>query len=106
MKEDYQKALENVTFFLLSSPVPFNRQNYQKQKRPGTSDQWLFTLRNKFRKIPLLVMYYLTKFDDLILKITSANLCKPIYDIINYSTSICPFESGKCGKEGEKNAKI
>ena len=24
------------------------------------------------------------------------------YDIINYSTSICPFESGKCGKEGEK----
>ena len=23
------------------------------------------------------------------------------YDI-NYSTSICPFESGNCGKEGEK----
>ena len=33
-------------------------------------------------------------------------LCKPIYDIINYSTSICPFESGKCGKEGEKIQKI
>ena len=33
---------------------------------------------------------------------TSANLCKPIHDIINYSTSICPFESGKCGKEGKK----
>ena len=52
--------------FLLSSPVPFIRQNYQKQKGPGTSDQWLFRLRNKFRKIPLLVMYYLTKFDDVI----------------------------------------
>ena len=32
----------------------------------------------------------------------TANLCKPIHDIINYSTSICPFVSGKCGKEGTK----
>ena len=64
LKEDYQKALKKVTFFLLSSPVSFNRQNYQKQNDPGTSDQCLFRLRNKFRKIPLLVMYYLTKFDD------------------------------------------
>ena len=31
-----------------------------------------------------------------------SQLCKPIYDTINYSTSICPFISGKCGKEGEK----
>ena len=38
--------------------------------------------------------------------ITSANLCKPIHGIINYSTSICPFESGKCGKEREKFLKI
>ena len=52
-------------------------------------------------------MYYLTKFDDVIysgfwvlLKITPANLCKPIYD--KYSTSICPFESRKCGMEGKK----
>ena len=35
-------------------------------------------------------------------KITSANLCKSIDDIINYSPSICPFESGNCGKEEEK----
>ena len=43
-----------------------------------------------------------------ILKITSANLCKPIYEIINYSTSICHFKSGKCGKEGKdfKNLNI
>ena len=32
----------------------------------------------------------------------TVNLCKPIHDIINYSTSISPFESGKCGKEEEK----
>ena len=37
----------------------------------------------------------------LIPKIKSANLCKPIPDITNYSTSICPFESEKCGKEGK-----
>ena len=39
-------------------------------------------------------------------KITSANLCKSVDDIINYSTSICPFESGKCGKEGKKFKKF
>ena len=66
MKEDYQKALKRVTLFFLSNPVPFNRQNYQKQKGPGTSDKSLLRLRNKFRKTPLLVMYYMTKFDDVI----------------------------------------
>ena len=39
-------------------------------------------------------------------KNTFANLCKSIYDIINYSASICPFESGKCGKKGKKLEKI
>ena len=33
-------------------------------------------------------------------KIAPANLCKPIHSITNYSTSICPLESAKCGKEG------
>ena len=47
-------------------------------------------------------MYYLSKFDD----VSSANLCKPNYDIINYSTSICPFESGKCEKEQKKLQKF
>ena len=66
MKEDYQKPLKKSTLFFLPNPVPFNGQSYQKQKGPGTSDQSLFRLQNKFRKIPLLVMYYLTKFDDVI----------------------------------------
>ena len=65
MKEDYQKALKKVTSFFLLNPVPFNRQNYRKQKGFGTSDQSLFRLQNKFRKIPLLVMYYMTKFDNI-----------------------------------------
>ena len=66
MKEDYQKALKKFSLFFLSSPVPFNQQSYHKQKRPGASDSLLFRLQNKFRKIPLLVIYYLTKFDDAI----------------------------------------
>ena len=66
MKEDYQKALKKLTIFFLSNPVPFNGQSYQKQKGSGTSHQSLFRLQNKFRKIPLLVVYYLTKFDDMI----------------------------------------
>ena len=66
MKEDYQNALKKSTLFFVSNPVPFNEQSYQKQKGPGTSDQSLFRLQNKFRKIPLLVIYYLTKFDDVI----------------------------------------
>ena len=112
MKKDYRKAFKKLISFFLSNPVPFNGQSYLKQKGSGTSDQSLFRLQNKFRKIPLLVIYYLTKFDYIISsgfwvisKITSANLCQPIHDIINYSTSICPFESGKCGKEGKKRHK-
>ena len=113
MKRDYQKPLKKLTLFFLSNPVPFNGQSYQKQKGPGTSDQSLFRLRNKFTKISLLVIYYLTKFDgvtqsgfSVILNITPANLCKPIHDIINYSISICPFDTGKCGKEEQKLQKF
>ena len=60
------KTHEKVNFFFTLNPVPCNGQSYQKQKRLGTSDQSLFWLQNKFRKIPLLVIYYLTKFDDVI----------------------------------------
>ena len=59
MKEDYQKALKKLTLLFVSNPVPFNGQSYQKQKGPGTSDQSPFRLQNKFKKIALLVIYYL-----------------------------------------------
>ena len=65
MKKDYQKALKKL-FHFFSNPVPFNGQSYLKQKGPGTSDQLLIRLQNNFRKTPLLVIYYLTKFDDII----------------------------------------
>ena len=56
------KSLTEVNFLFLSNLVPFNGQSYQKQ----TCDQLLFRLQNKFQKIPLLVIYYRTKFDDVI----------------------------------------
>ena len=113
MNEDYQKALEKVTSFFLPKPVPFNRQSFQKQNGPGTSHQSLFRIWNKFRKFSLLVSntlsdqvwWYETVF-DLVQKNTLASLCKPIYDIINYLTYICPFESAKCGREGKKLQKF
>ena len=51
----YRKIMQKMcskstTLYFLSNPVPFNRQNYQKQKDSGTSDQSLFRLQNKFRK--------------------------------------------------------
>ena len=36
----------------------------KNKKGSGISDGWSL---NNFRKIPLLVMYYLTKFDDVII---------------------------------------
>ena len=66
MKEDYQRVFKKSTLYFLLNPVPFNGQGYQKQNAHETTDQSLFRLQNKFRKIPLLVMYHLTKFDDTI----------------------------------------
>ena len=113
LKEDYKKALKKLTLFSLSNPLPFNRQSYQKQKGSGACDQSLFKLRSKFKNIPLFVIYYLTKFDDVIEssfwvipKITSVNLYKSIHDIINYSASICTFESEEGGKGGKKLQKF
>ena len=65
-KRGLSKSLKKLTLFFLSNPVPFYGQSYQKQKGLETSDQLLFSLQNKFRKIPLLVIYYMTKFDDVI----------------------------------------
>ena len=36
----------------------------------------------------------------------TSKIMMPIQDIIKYSTSIYPFESGKCGKKGKKLQKF
>ena len=60
-KEDYRKAykriIKKITLFFLLNPVPFNERNCQKRAGLGTSDQFFFSLQNKFRKFPLLIMY-------------------------------------------------
>ena len=56
LKEDYQKPVKKSTLFFLLNTFPFNVQSYEKEKEPETSDQLLFRLHNKFRKIPLLVL--------------------------------------------------
>ena len=66
LNDDYQKALKKLTLIFLLNTVHFNRQNYQKRKGPGTSDLSFFRLQNKLRQIVLLVIYYLTNFDEII----------------------------------------
>ena len=57
------KNLKKVNFIFSFEPNPFWWTKLSKAK---TSDQSLFRLQNKSRKMPLLVIYYLTKFDDMI----------------------------------------
>ena len=59
------KLLKKVNFIFLPNPVPFNVQ-LSKTKGAWNSDKSLFRLQNRSRRSPLLVIYYLTKFDDVI----------------------------------------
>ena len=109
LERGLSKSRKKINLYFSFQPSSFNEQDYEKQKWPGTSNQSLLRLQKKFKKNPLLMMYYLTKFDGVIQsgfwvipKNTFAT-CKPIHEIINSSTFICPFESGECGKEGKKN---
>ena len=59
----------------------------------------LLHARNSVRRIPLLVI-----FDGIIQsysKITFANLCMPIHDIINYFTFIYPFNLVSVERKGK-----
>ena len=86
MKGDYQKPLKKLTLFFLLNPVPFNVKSHKKQKGLGTSDHSLFRLQ-KFGGV-------IYSGSWVISKLTPANLCKPVHDIINHLTSICSFEYG------------
>ena len=65
-EQGLSKTFKRVTLIFLLNPVLFNGQSYKKQKGPGTSDQSLISVQNKFTKMSLLVIYYLTKFDGVI----------------------------------------
>ena len=49
---ELSKSLKKFNFNLFLNPVPFNEQSFQTENGSGTSDQLIFRLRNKFRKIP------------------------------------------------------
>ena len=71
MKEYYQKALEKSNLFFLVKSFPYNGQNYEKQKQPGTIDLSLFRLQKKLEKFlcewfitwPSLMITYKTVFE-------------------------------------------
>ena len=65
-KRIIKKNFKKVTSFFFPVQSLSIDKFIKKQKGPGTSDHWLFRLQHKFRKIPLLVMYYLITFDDVI----------------------------------------
>ena len=50
-KRGLSKNLRKVNFVFLSNPVPFNGQDYEKQKGPRTSDQWLYRLQTNSAKL-------------------------------------------------------
>ena len=60
------KTFKIVNFIFSFEPSPFKWKSYDKKKGFGTSHQSLFRLQNKFKKISLSVIYYQTKFDDVI----------------------------------------
>ena len=60
------KSLKNVNFIFFYQTQSLLMDKLSKTKGAGTSDQSLFRLQNNFTKIPVLVMYYLTKFHDTI----------------------------------------
>ena len=84
MKEDYPNALEKLTLFFLLNQSHLMDKIIKKGS--GTSDQSLSRLQNKFRKTPLLVMYYLTKFDDVIYKVVFENSENYIHKVMQVSS--------------------
>ena len=65
LKIRYTERGLSKTFLKVNFVFSF-KPSYQKQKGPGTIDLSLFKLQNKFTKMSLLVIYYLTKFDGVI----------------------------------------
>ena len=103
---------KKLTLLFLSKAFLFNGQDYEKQKGPGTSD-WSLRVTKQVQENSFIidifcdqVWWYDIKRFWVTPKIASVNLCKPAYDIINYSTFICPFDFGECEKERKKLQKL
>ena len=110
MKDDYQKALKKLLFFLLN-PVHFNWQSYQKQKESGTSGQRSSGYETSSKIFIHYVLsgqvwwcnvkQFLKYFKICICKFMQVNSWH--HKLFHF---ICPFEYETCGKEGKKLQKI
>ena len=65
MREGYQKSFKKSTGVFPLLRVPFNGQDFEKQKVPGTNNQSLFGRKEMLRKNPILIIYHLGNFDNL-----------------------------------------
>ena len=119
------KSLKRLTLFFLLNPFPFNWQNCKKQKKPGTSDQSFFRVKNNFRKIPLFLNSFISVLSDhvwwcnikpfLSYSKIRWHLLTKLDDIWNYDANSrhhkifhfhLPFWIWKVWKEREKTTKI
>ena len=91
MKEDYQRSLYEVDLIFSLHPLPFYRQNHEKQKRTGTSYHSLFGLQKMFRKIPLIKISYLDHIDDVTQSVVS-ELFQKVHLVIYTKQSIIAYD--------------
>ena len=105
--KDCQKVFKKPILVFLLKPVPFNRLDFEKQKGLELVNSCFFQATKQFQNnycisdiLPDHVWRCLQLF--VIPKITFANWCNPVHNIINYSTFIFPFESRKCRKKEKK----
>ena len=113
MKEDYQKAFKKLTLLFLLSPVPFNRQGYQK--RYGlelvTSNSQVTKQVQKCSPICYILSDQVWWCNvKQFFNYSKIYICKFIQ--VNswhhklFQFHLSPFKSGKCGKEGKKLQKF
>ena len=112
MDRGLSKSLKKAFFSFLNSVPLIIKSNRGLEQQTSC---FLFTKQVQKNSLisGVYSFYYLIKFYDVIWsglwvipKIMFANSCKPVHDIMNYSTFINPFESEKCWKKGKKYKNI
>ena len=109
MKEKDQKALKKLALFffrtqsLLMDKVIKNKMGLELVTSRYSGHK---TSSEKFFYLLYIIWLSLTMYCKAVFELFQ-KLHRQIYTsqfmAINYSTSICPLESGKCGKEGKKS---
>ena len=102
-----KKALKKLSLFFLSNPVPIkNKRGLElvtshSSGYETSSEKFLYSLYNIWPSLKMKRKAVFELFKNYIYKFMQVNSWHH-----NYSTSICPFKSGKCGKEGKNNKNL